>query len=300
MNEKAWTMRHGFAIGAAVIAAGLVLQWAVGAVRWQDFAWPVNIAVLAVFVIAALIGTALSRRYSPLRFLATLPAAVPAICYGMALTMIMGLTRQTADGTWLSDMLTFWPFVLTYSYIAFILALTTLRRLRRLRHPRLSDIAFVLNHAGLLIALLAGTLGNPDMRQLKIITNLNAPERRAMDEEQRIVQMSIAIKLDRFIMETYPDGSPRRFASEVSIIDRDGKNVQATVEVNRPVRIGSWKLYQYGYDTKAGAESRISILELVQDPWLPAVYAGIFMMLGGALLMFFQSNKPKDQHHAVE
>ena len=300
MSGKAWTMRHGFAIGAAIIAAGLALQYAIGKVVWKDYAWPMNIIVLAVFAIAAVMVATMTRRYGKLRFLASMYAAVPAICYGVGLTMVMGLTRQTEGGTWVNDMLTFWPFVLTYAYIAFILALATLRRLRRLRHPRLSDIAFVLNHAGLLVALVAGTLGNPDMQRLKMITTLNAPERRAVDEERRIVQLSIAIKLDRFIMETYPDGSPRRYASEVTIIDRDGKTVTATVEVNRPVRIGGWKLYQYGYDTEAGADSRISILELVRDPWLPAVYAGIFMMLAGAMLMFFLNNKPKDQRRALE
>ena len=34
-----------------------------------------------------------------------------------------------------------------------------------------------------------------------------------------------------------------------------------------------------------GAQSQISILELVSDPWLPWVYAGFYMMLAGAVLM---------------
>jgi hypothetical protein len=35
-----------------------------------------------------------------------------------------------------------------------------------------------------------------------------------------------------------------------------------------------------------GAQSDISILELVSDPWLPLVYSGIYMMLAGAVVMF--------------
>jgi hypothetical protein len=35
-----------------------------------------------------------------------------------------------------------------------------------------------------------------------------------------------------------------------------------------------------------GAQSQISILELVSDPWLPFVYTGIYMMLAGAMCMF--------------
>jgi ABC-type transport system involved in cytochrome c biogenesis permease subunit len=34
-----------------------------------------------------------------------------------------------------------------------------------------------------------------------------------------------------------------------------------------------------------GAQSQITILELVSDPWLPWVYAGFYMMLAGAAMM---------------
>jgi hypothetical protein len=50
--------------------------------------------------------------------------------------------------------------------------------------------------------------------------------------------------------------------------------------------VDGWKIYQFGYDTQQGANSRISILELVSDPWLPFVYTGIYMMLAGAVCMF--------------
>ena len=288
MNQRAWTLREGFAIGAVPTAAGLLVQWAAGPVVWQQMAWPANIIVLAGFI-ALIAATALcSRRYEGLRFLATAAAAVPALCYGVGLTMAMGLIRQTGSGHWTTDMLTAWPFVLTYTYIAFILGLTTLKRARRLLHPTLADIAFVLNHAGLFTALVAGTLGNPDIQRLKMIATYDSPERRAMSSDRRIVELPITIELKHFIMETYPDGQPRRFASEIEIAEPDGHTATATVDVNHPVRIGSWKLYQSGYDTEAGPDSRISILELVRDPWLPAVYTGIFMMLAGAALMFFR------------
>jgi hypothetical protein len=42
-----------------------------------------------------------------------------------------------------------------------------------------------------------------------------------------------------------------------------------------------------------GARSQISILELVSDPWLPIVYTGIYMMLGGAVSMFVLGGRRK-------
>ena len=66
----------------------------------------------------------------------------------------------------------------------------------------------------------------------------------------------------KFIMETYDDGMPKRFASEILIKTKSGENIQATIDVNKPVEVDGWKIYQYGYDTEMGAMSEVSILEL--------------------------------------
>jgi len=63
-------------------------------------------------------------------------------------------------------------------------------------------------------------------------------------------------------METYDDGMPKRFASEILIKTKSGENIQATIDVNKPVEVDGWKIYQYGYDTEMGAMSEVSILEL--------------------------------------
>jgi hypothetical protein len=41
-----------------------------------------------------------------------------------------------------------------------------------------------------------------------------------------------------------------------------------------------------------GRWSNLSVLELVRDPWLPVVYFGIFLMMGGAAFLFI-TGKPK-------
>jgi ABC-type transport system involved in cytochrome c biogenesis permease subunit len=67
------------------------------------------------------------------------------------------------------------------------------------------------------------------------------------------------------------------------------EGILATIDVNKPVEVDGWKIYQYGYNTQMGAMSQTSILELVSDPWLPLVYAGIYMMLAGALCFLLSS-----------
>ena len=289
MWTKPWNMKEGFLIGGGLIFAGLMLELSVGPVVWEAFAWPANGIVLAGFLaIIALIFLFRKKVYA-FQFIGTYQAAIPAMVYAVVLTIVMGLTRQQVNGTWLNNMLSFWPFVLVYVYIAVILGVVTLKRIISLtshHSPLTSNIAFLLNHLGLFIALTTATLGNADMQRVKMITTIGEPEWRALTQEGVVKEMPIAIELKRFIMDTYDDGSPKRFASEIQILTKSGKNIETTVDVNKPYEVDGWKIYQYGYDTQMGAQSQISILELVSDPWLPLVYTGIYMMLAGAVCMF--------------
>jgi hypothetical protein len=79
---------------------------------------------------------------------------------------------------------------------------------------------------------------------------------------------------------------PKKFSSEVSILTKDGKSQTALIEVNKPFRINGWTIYQLGYNTEKGRWSDLSVLQLVRDPWLPAVYTGIFLMMAGAIFLF--------------
>lgn len=289
MWHKPWRMKEGFVIGAGLTIIGLVLQFSLGPVDWSLFAWPINIIVLGIFLLlSGIIFTFRSKVYG-FRFLATSTCAVPALVMTAALTIIMGLTAQVAESSPPADffgitkMLSFWPFVLLYLWIAFILAQVSLVQVLHFKWRRLPSLV---SHLGLLISLLTATLGSADMQRLQMYTVLEQTEWRGINERNMMIELPIAIKLKQFIMETYDDGSPKRFASDIIIYTKNGDSLQATVDVNKPVEVRGWKIYQYGYDTTKGAESELSILELVRDPWLPYVYTGIYMMLFGALTMF--------------
>ena len=251
---------------------------------WEALAWPFN-GILLAGLLAIIAGMHLKRKKGYVfHFIGTSQAAVPALVYTVVLTITMGLTRQEEGGTWLNNMLTFWPFVLIYVYLAVILGVVILRRLSHLSSWR-RDLPFLLNHLGLFLTITTATLGSADMQRLRMITVVGEPENRALTAENTIRRMPLTIELKRFILESYDDGMPKRFASEIQIETKTGKHIEATVDVNKPVDVDGWKIYQYGYDTQMGAMSQTSVLELVKDPWLPLVYTGIFMMLAGALLL---------------
>ena len=285
MWTKPWNMKEGFLVGGGLIIAGLALELSVGPIIWEAFAWPANGMVLAGFLLMIAMMFLLRKKVYAFQFVGTYQAAIPAMVYAVVLTIIMGLIRQKVGGTWLNDMLSFWPFVLIYVYITVILGVIILRRVTHLSSWK-RDLPFLLNHLGLFIALTTATLGNADMQRVKMICGVDEPEWRAMTTDGRIIEMPIAIELKKFIMETYDDGSPKRFASEIQIVTKTLKYIETIVDVNKPHEVDGWKIYQYGYDTQMGAQSQISIFEVVSDPWLPLVYTGIYMMLAGAVCMF--------------
>ena len=95
-----------------------------------------------------------------------------------------------------------------------------------------------------------------------------------------------ALELDNQHSLVMPPLEPTRYVSEVTIFTADGKSIPATIEVNKPIKVNGWKIYQLSYDETMGKWSRTSTFELVRDPWLPVVYTGITMMLLGAVYLF--------------
>jgi len=86
---------------------------------------------------------------------------------------------------------------------------------------------------------------------------------------------------------------PKKFNSLVRIHADAGDSGDFTIGVNNPLKFKGWTIYQSGYDVQMGKWSKRSMLQLVRDPWLPAVYTGIFMILAGALYLLI-SRKTKN------
>ena len=105
----------------------------------------------------------------------------------------------------------------------------------------------------------------------------------------------ISLQLDDAVSMVMPEREPQRFASEVKVYTQEGTIMESTIEVNRPMEIAGWKIYQLSYDESKGRWSDISVFELVRDPWLPVVYAGIIMMMLGAICLFVNAQKRKEE-----
>ncbi len=411
MWKQPWRLKEGFAICCGLFLTGIILQVTVGKVDWDLLSFPVNLIILALYL-GALIGMHFtSGKVYLFKWMSRYHAAITAMIGVVTVTVIMGLIRQkpfevevTGFESWLgfSQMLSAWPFILLYVWFTTLVGMVTLRRLLPLR---LNNIPFLLNHAGLFIALTGAVLGSADMQRLEMTTSIGSenPEWRAYTRQKEMKELPLAVKLHSFTIEEYPpklmfidnetgkalpDGKPvnllleedftqgelldwhititqhipeaasmatedtlrfvefhsmgaayavyvkagntrtgekkegwisggsfmfpykalrltdtmslimperepRRYASEVTIYTQQGEVIDATIEVNKPLKIAGWKIYQLDYDHSKGKWSTVSIFELVRDPWLPAVYTGIWMLIAGALCMFVTAGKSR-------
>lgn len=104
-----------------------------------------------------------------------------------------------------------------------------------------------------------------------------------------------ALKLDDELSAVMPPREPQRYVSSVDIYTQSGKNFSDTIKVNSPCRVEGWKIYQLSYDKERGKWSRYSVFEIVRDSWLPVVYVGIWMLIAGAVCMFVQFGRKKEE-----
>ncbi len=101
--------------------------------------------------------------------------------------------------------------------------------------------------------------------------------------------MTLPISDSHSIVMTPAD--PRRYLSEVEVYTQQGSAVQARIEVNSPLWLENWTIYQYGYDNAAGDLSSYSSFELVYDPWVSVVYIGVILIMIGSLVMILQGRR---------
>lgn len=416
MWKQPWGVKEGFAICGGLFLTGIILQLTIGKVDWDLLSFPANIILLVIYIAILIAIHLTSQKIYLFKWMSRYQAAVTAMIGVVAITVIMGLIRQKpfqveVEGfeSWLgfSQMLSAWPFILLYIWFTTLVGLVTIRRFTPFR---LRNIPFLLNHAGLFIAITGAVLGSADMERLELTASIGSenPEWRARDKQGRIKELPLAIQLNEFTIDEYPpklmlidnetgkalpegkpvnllleedvkegnllnwhivitqhipeaasmatedtlrfvefhsmgasyavylkaenrqtgekkegwvsggsfmfpykavrltdemsiimpEREPRRYASDVTIYTQNEKVYDAVIEVNKPFEVDGWKIYQLNYDTTKGKWSTISVLELVRDPWLPVVYTGIWMLIIGALCMFFTAGKTRKEDKA--
>ena len=150
--------------------------------------------------------------------MSTMQAAIPAIAAAAILTLIMGVTKQVAEGkrpmdpVGLTKMLSFWPFILVYVWMTAILGEVTINQIARFSWRRFPTLV---SHVGLFLILTCGTLGSADMLRVKMYCETGQPEWRGLDAFNNVHQLPVAIQLEKFTIDEYPP--------KLMLIDKTGR-----------------------------------------------------------------------------
>ena len=108
--------------------------------------------------------------------------------------------------------------------------------------------------------------------------NISIPEGQTVDyvalytdaNHVLVQNLPFDITLNRFIVDYYSTGMPKRFASEVTVTDKDnGKQFQQTIEVNHPLRYKGVAVYQSSFGD-GGSQFKLAIHPL-RDAHLPVL-----------------------------
>ena len=277
---------------AIYIVLATVIQLLTGNFPVSFLAFPLNIvfAVIWLFLLWSLYKE--YRHIKLTRFLSAPKTSALSIGLFICGCLVIGLFPQLSDteanmregilgSLGCYNFMTSWIFIAILLLVLSNLAMITFHAYRYRKHSRWR---FILNHAGLWLALFAGFLGSSDTLTLRIPIYKGEPTREAFDMNGAAYYLDYEMALNSFAVEYYPNGSPSRFAANVRL----GKE-KVLLEVNHPYsyRWGE-DVYLTGYDVARGNESFYCILQVVKQPWKYITVTGILMMLAGAVLLFIK------------
>lgn len=301
-SQFPWGYIESFIIVFVILIIGFILELFTSKPIAPP-AFPRNLLIIILFIVY--IGTTYYFIKHPLiEWLTTIPAAISAISLYTLLVLLMGFIQQEENNSFkilealgLTHITTSWTYLLATGYLLIILGYTIAKRIRQFSRSfpaqTLRNLTFFLLHMGLWLIISSASLGTADLVRLVMPVNEGERTKVAFDEQNNVYKMPFTIELIDFIIEEYPPQrmtppAVKNFSSYIIIIsDSNGIQYKTQVKVNKAFSYKGWKIYQSGYD----GDGKRSIFEVVKDPWLNAVYIGIYMLLAGAVLLFWLGKK---------
>ncbi len=101
------------------------------------------------------------------------------------------------------------------------------------------------------------------------------------------------LELDKDLHLVLLNPEPKYFGSEIELFTKSGiKNEKHKIEVNKPLVLNNWTIYQTSYFKSPEYSGFVSVFTAVYDPWLKSVYVGFALIfIGGIYLIFSRQTK---------
>lgn len=276
-------------VPAVYVAVAVVLQCCLGNIAPAWWAFPINVVVLLVLLIGLLIAWREVGQRWFVQLLASGKCSVVALMLVTGGCLIKGFVPPAAASSavcvrlGLHDFTSSWIFAFCIVLLVGNLWLVVVRRSTKAPHAW----RFALNHIGVLITIVSLFFGAADTHKWRIVAQHGVPTDMGYDAAGTPHGLGYAITLDTFAVSFFDNGTPAAFYADIST-----EQGTQRISVNQPWH-RSWceDVYLNSYDTQAGAASQFCVLERVVQPWKYVTWCGIVMMIGGALLLFFDGRK---------
>lgn len=259
-----WSFREGFLLAGFLILTGFLIQLLTGSEVHMP-AWPVNIAIVLIFIIYFILVHHLIK-HPLVRWLSSNSAAITSMSGFTLMVLVLGFVSQTPEtvNPRLIDQLGFtnvtssWAYTLSAVYLLVVLGFTIVRRFNSYK---LKNIAFLLYHAGLWIVIVSASVGSADMWRLHMQLQKNHPVLTAYDAQRQVYNMGFGMMLLDFSIEEYPAEVGLMRNEDYSLHMQKGGKL-ATIEEGTSARLENFtidfvryisnaRLYDHGYDTSS-------------------------------------------------
>lgn len=238
--------RRGFAIALGIFILGSLLEWVTGGRGMSLPSWPVNVFLALTFAFLIAFIHFAYRGMPTVRWLSRVPASISAISLFTLLTLILGLSKQNEPDapailkmTGLDHIRHSYTFLLSGLYLLVTLGLVIMRRLKNFTYR---NIGFLLNHLGLWIIVMAGSLGAGDLIRLHIYANENEPVWYGFNMNRQPRDLPFTIKLLDFDIEYYPPKIAYIESASMSLPEGIDNNM-TLIEDSLLVQIANWDIF---------------------------------------------------------
>ena len=258
---------------AITVAVALLLQYTVGDFPLDIFAFPLNIAVLVLWLIVVYMLYNNRNSLALAQSLLSIRATWLSLGSIVATGIYLGLEREPSSTSWL-----------VVVAILFTLTHLLLITMRGWRTPKGIRWRFTLLHIGLIVTLGAGFWGAPDREQLRMALKENKPIEIAYHTDGTATRIDHKITLCDLEATYTESGAPTYFAATIEI-----EGASHTISVNHPFnRTLSEKIYLVSIGNDPVDGTPYCVVEIVREPWQWLSLTGIAMLLAGAVMLFIR------------
>ncbi len=278
------------------IMAAVIVQYFAGNFPFHFFEFPLNIILGAIWIYSVYM---LLRKNNCTNNITRVLVSPETTAFSLFLfvcgTLVIGLFPQLSaieaeQKEGIFGQLGFYNFMSSWIFVSILfillshLAAITIREFKSRKKKRWR---FLLNHAGVWLALFGGFMGSSDIITARIPVFFDKENNEALTMEGKHFYLDYDLQLTGFDADYYQNGMPKSYVAEVKVSDRhSGNSSQISLEVNHPYEYKFGEdIYLVSYDTRSD-KPQYCVLQIVRQPWKYIQLIGIIMTIAGAVGMF--------------